>query len=199
MPRGRPRKTDPEEALEAAMTLFWEKGFDGTSMSDLTEATGMAKPGLYANFGDKEALYAKALDHYFNALGKPLLDDFCNHPGDYRAAIRSILETVADAVTGGDYPCGCFVANSLVENSHLPESLGNLGKDLDGRRRDAFHQRLSLAKTKGELSQDAEIDSLADYFSGQVLALAVMGRAGTDRAVLQNFVNTALSVLPERG
>ena len=56
MVRGRPRKTDPESALDSAMMLFWKKGFEATSMSDLSEATGMAKPGLYATFGDKEAL-----------------------------------------------------------------------------------------------------------------------------------------------
>ena len=179
------------------MSIFWEKGYDGTSMSDLTAATGMAKPGLYATFGDKEAIFARALNHYFDTLGAPMLQDFSNHPGNARSAIRSILESVAEAVTGGDYPCGCFVANSLVESSHLPDSLGALSKEMDDRRRDTFLARLEKAKDKGEFPEDANIRDLAEFLSGQVLAMAVMGRAGADRPTLKRFVDTAMSILPD--
>ena len=75
MPRGRPRKVDPEEALDASMLTFWKKGYEGTSLQDLCEATGMAKPGLYACFGNKDALFEKSLSHYFDNLAMPTLEE----------------------------------------------------------------------------------------------------------------------------
>ena len=80
MSRGRPRKTDPDKALETAMKLFWKQGFEGTSMNDIAAATGMAKPGLYATFGDKEAVYAKALELGGTSEGEP------NQRGPYFSA-----------------------------------------------------------------------------------------------------------------
>jgi len=96
MARGRPRKVDPNAALETAIELFWEKGYEGTSMNDLVAATGMAKPGLYATFGDKEAFYAKALTHYVER-GWPLLDDLARSDAPIDVVLRGYLDGIAAA------------------------------------------------------------------------------------------------------
>lgn len=196
MVRGRPRKTDPNGALETSMKLFWAKGFEGTSMNDLAVATGMAKPGLYATFGDKEALYTKALTHYFNERGSPMLEDLIQSPDRIDVVVRHFLDTVATSATDKTTPGGCFVANSIVECASHPAPLEKLARTFDGKRRAAFLDRLRTAKERGELPDDADVQALADFFSGQVLALAVMGRAGADRASLNRVIDVAMKALP---
>ena len=115
MPRGRPRKTDPDVVLDLAMKAFWERGFDGTSMNDLAEKTGMAKPGLYANFGDKEAIYAKAMERYCSIYAGPMLEDLVRSTDSLEATVRRFLDGVVAVATETMGPKGCFVANNLVE------------------------------------------------------------------------------------
>jgi len=196
MGRGRPRKTDPNNALETTMKLFWEKGFDGTSMNDLAAATGMAKPGLYANFGDKEALYTKALTHYFDELGSPLLDELARSPGPLVVVIRRFLDTVTASARDKTNPSGCFVVNSLIDCADRPAPLEDLARAFDAKRYDAFLDRFQLAKQQGELPADADVEALADFFAGQVLALAVMGRAGAHRTSIDHVIDLAMKVIP---
>lgn len=196
MARGRPRKTDPKLALEAAMQLFWEKGYEGTSMNDLVAATGMAKPGLYATFGDKEALYGKALSHYFHELGAPLIEDLTCSEEPIEVVVRRFLEKVAEGVIGKHCPKGCFVANSVVESSSGSTGLQEMARDFDAKRRAVFVRRFKKAKAAGELPAEADEKALAEFYAGQALALAVMGRAGASRKSLQRFIDTAMTVLP---
>ncbi len=196
MGRGRPRKSDPDVVLDTAMKTFWERGFEGTSMNDIATATGMAKPGLYATFGDKEALYASALDHYGREYGAPLIDDLSNSPDPLEVVLRRFLGRVADAAMDKSCPQGCLVVNTLVECADLPSSLQNLGRDFDRRRNTAFTKRFREAWKKGEIPEDADVKALADFFSGQALALGVMARAGSSRASLDRLIDVAMTTLP---
>lgn len=196
MGRGRPRKTDPDAVLDMAMKVFWEHGFEGTSMNDIAATTGMAKPGLYATFGDKETLYARALAHYFNELGSPLLDDLVQSPDPLDVVVRRFLDVVAASVIDKTSPGGCFVVNSVVECANQPPSLEALGRAFDEQRRAAFVNRFRAAKKQGELPADADARALAEFFAGQALALAVMGRAGAGQKSLDRFIDVAMTVLP---
>lgn len=196
MNRGRPRKTDPDKALETAMKLFWKQGFEGTSMNDLAAATGMAKPGLYATFGDKEAVYAKALEHYFQEFGSPLLEELLKCPHSLDTVIRHYLQAIATSACDKKSPGGCFLVNSVIECSDQSASLEDLGRTLNGNRREALLERFTLAKNQGELPFDADPNALADFFAGQALALSVMGRGGSDRKSLERFIDVAMTALP---
>jgi AcrR family transcriptional regulator len=178
------------------MKMFWEKGFEGTSMNDLAAATGMAKPGLYATFGDKEALYTKALTHYFNELGLPLLHDLVQSPDPLDVVVRRFLDAVAASTVDKTNPGGCFVVNSVVECANRPAPLDDLARAFDAKRRAAFIDRFRTAKRQGELPADADARSLAEFFAGQALALAVMGRAGANRKSLDRFIGIAMKVIP---
>jgi len=195
MNRGRPRKLNPDDVLDIAMRTFWEKGYAGTSMNDLVKATGMAKPGLYANFGDKEKLYSKALGYYFHDLGKPLLDDLKDSPDTVYIVIRRFLDHIAHFVVDKTNPQGCFVVNSLVECTNKAEPLERLAREFDEERHNAFINRFILAKEKGEISKDANPQSMADFFSAQALALGVMGRSGQDYDALSRVIDVAMSVI----
>ncbi|MEX3011017.1 TetR/AcrR family transcriptional regulator [Hoeflea sp. TYP-13] len=196
MARGRPRKTDPDAALDTAMKVFWERGFEGTSMNDLSTMTGMAKPGLYANFGDKEAIYAKAMERYCSAYAGPMLEDLLRSDDSLEITVRRFLDGVVVSATDTMGPKGCFVANNLVECAGKPPSLEALGRYVDEQRQKALAARFQAARQKGELPEDADIKSLAEFYSGQALALAVMARAGAPWTTLYRFVDTAMTLLP---
>ncbi len=196
MNRGRPRKTDPDKALETAMKLFWKQGFEGTSMNDLAAATGMAKPGLYATFGDKEAVYAKALEHYFKEFGSPLIDELLKCPHALDTVIRHFLQAIATSASDKKSPGGCFLVNSVIECSDQSAALEDLGRSLNMNRREALLERFKAAKNHGELPADADPKALADFFAGQALALSVMGRGGSDRKSLERFIDVAMTALP---
>jgi AcrR family transcriptional regulator len=196
MPRGRPRKVDLESALETSMNVFWAKGFEATSMNDLSAATGMAKPGLYAAFGDKEQLFCKALTRYFSMSGQLVLDELVQSRGPLSADIRSYLDKIADSLLDKSKPNGCFLANSVVECADHTSPLAQLARDFDARRRQALFERLERARQIGELPEDAGIEALADFFAGQALAMAVMGRAGSDQATFERFIDVAMQALP---
>jgi len=196
MPRGRPRKTNPDVVLDTAMKAFWERGFDGTSMNDLAEKTGMAKPGLYANFGDKEAIYAKAMERYCSTYAGPMLEDLVRSADSLEATVRRFLDGVVAAATETMGPKGCFVANNLIECAGMPPSLEALGRYVDEQRQKAFAMRFQSAQRNGELPAGTDIKSLAEFYSGQALALAVMARAGAPWATLYRFIDTAMTLLP---
>lgn len=196
MPRGRPRKTDPDTVLDTAMKAFWERGFEGTSMNDLSAMTGMAKPGLYSNFGDKEAIYAKAMERYCSSYAGPMLEDLVRSDDPVEVVVRRFLDGVVSAATETMGPKGCFVANNLVECAGKPASLEALGRYVDEQRQKAFAIRFQSAQKNGELPQETDVKSLAEFYSGQALALAVMARAGAPWATLYRFVDTAMSLLP---
>jgi len=194
--RGRPRKTNPDTALDAAIKLFWEQGFEGTSMNDLSSCTGMAKPGLYATFGDKEAMYSKALDRYFEKYGLPLVDDLAASPDPLDAVVRRFLLAIAAFVVDKSWPGGCFAINSVVDCANQPPSLEGPGRAIQERRRDAFVQRFRAAQETGEIPKEANPDALGEFFAGQVLALGVMGSGGADLKALTQLVEVAMTVLP---
>lgn len=194
--RGRPRKTDPEVVLDSAMKVFWKQGFDGTSMNDLSLATGMAKPGLYATFGDKEMVYTKALARYFKEYGAPMVDDLIASPDPLETVVRRHLQQIAAFVIDKSRPGGCFAINSVVDCANRSPALEGLGQSIHESRRAAFVQRFRAAKMQGELSRDADPVALGEFFSGQVLALGVMGGGGDDVNSLNQLIDVAMTALP---
>jgi len=196
MARGRPRKTDPEVALERITKVFWEQGYEGASLGDLTAASGMAKPGLYATFGDKETMFAKALTHYYASRWAARMADFVAAPGRLREVLQRFFVNLVEMARDPNSPSGCFVVNSLADSGSMPAGLVALSREFDRRRRDAFRERFRAARDAGELPPHIGVEALADFFAGQVLALAVMVRADTEFDTVMRTIDVALSVLP---
>ena len=196
MPRGRPRKCSRDKVLETAMTAFWRNGYEATSMNDLSLATGMAKPGLYAAFGDKEGLYRAALIRYFDGWLQPVLDELSGSQEPLPDSLRSFLNKIADVLSDAATPGGCFVTNTLTELSGQSEVLTGVAREFDDRRLLAVRDRIARAVSDGELPGGTDVDALAEFFAGQPLAMAVMGRAGADRAAMARLIGVAMRVLP---
>lgn len=198
MARGRPRKVSTKDALQSVMVAFWQNGYSGTSMSDLAEASGMAKPGLYAAFGDKEALFEKALLHYFETYGGPVFARLKLASKDVVSDFRDFLGAVADLTLDRNTPAGCFLVNALVDCTYGPERHQEVVTGLRESRYNAIRDRLLKAADAGELRDNADIDRAATFLDGQFSAIALLGRSGISEIDLKTFVETGLQALPVR-
>jgi AcrR family transcriptional regulator len=193
---GRHREFDPEAALDAALEVFWSKGYEGTSYGDLSEATGVARPGLYTVFGNKEALFLKATDRYeaqylgfmTEALGEPTA----------KAVVTRILFGSADAQTGRKTPKGCLGVNGAMACSEASEAIR---RELVSRRQKsekALRLRLQRAKVEGDLPADADPETLARYVMTMSQGMAVQAKAGAGREQLRRLAELVVDLFPGR-
>lgn len=193
--RGRPRAYDPEAALRQAIEVFWETGYSGTSLDDLAAATGMNRPSLYAAFGDKHALYLKALSQYWElgyaAMREALADD---RPLD-EALMRVYEKSLSIYFSGRSHPRGCFAIGTAtteaVEDPDIRSALARGLKTLDG----SFEARIRAAQYKGELPGDADPEALAILASATLHTIALRARAGTSRSELETLARKAVDTI----
>ncbi|MEI9984161.1 MAG: TetR/AcrR family transcriptional regulator [Aliidongia sp.] len=194
-PRGRPRAYDPQTALLRARDAFWKTGYSGTSLDEISAATGMNRPSLYAAFGDKRALYLEALAQYwqlsFASMREALADD---RPLD--EALMHVYEGALSIYFSGDgRPRGCFVIGTAVteaiEDSEIRQSLaaGLQTFDTD------FEARLRTAREKGELKGDADPAVLGVLATATMHTIAIRARAGAPRAELRELARKAVKVI----
>jgi AcrR family transcriptional regulator len=200
--RGRPRAYDPDAALARAVDAFWDAGFAATSLNDLTLATGMNRPSLYGAFGDKQALYRKALDLYRartrEAIAKALLGG--GHP--LRMALRNVYDTAISIYLSGDNGArGCFIIGTAVAqavtDADTRAALADALHEID----DAFAARIARAQRGGELSADADPAKLAKLASAALYSLTIHARAGEGRSALEAIADAAVDVIcgPAKG
>ncbi|MFC7555181.1 TetR family transcriptional regulator [Pseudoroseomonas wenyumeiae] len=190
----RPREFDPEEALQAALMQFWQKGYEGTSIADLTAAMGITKPSLYACFGNKEELFRKALDSY-EARYRAISDAALAEP-DTRRAVERLLQGYADLLTRQGMPHGCLGLNGAIACSPDSESVR---QELIHRRLEAeavVARRLERAREEGDLPADASPDALARYLMAVAMGLAVQAKAGATREMLGEVVELTMAGWP---
>ncbi|WP_176594558.1 TetR/AcrR family transcriptional regulator [Sphingobium sp. EM0848] len=192
--RGRPREFDPEEALSAALTVFWRRGYEGASMAELTEAMGITKPSLYACFGNKESLFRKALDLYERdklCYMKSALDA----PTAKGVAERLLRGSLA-IQTGTTDPHGCLGVISTVACTAQAESIRD---DVIARRASsdaALAQRFERARAEGDFPEAIDPQALVTYLSTIMQGMAVQAGAGTARDKLEQLIETTLAVWP---
>ncbi|MEM6453167.1 MAG: TetR/AcrR family transcriptional regulator [Cyanobacteria bacterium P01_D01_bin.105] len=187
--RGRPLAFDPNEALDAAMRVFWLKGYEGASLSDLTEAMGINKPSLYAKFDDKRTLFLAAIEHYKATIGAPHLEKLLEGK-TVRETIAGYFSAVNTTLTSPDSPPGCMI--------------GSVATDMAGRDEEIRAQIASLfASTEVFLTQrfkelgDAPIDeqTLAEIVVSFAQSLAARARVGATQSELNARTDRFLAVI----
>ena len=185
-----------DEALTAALKVFWRQGFDATSLTDLTEAMGVSRPSLYAAFGNKESLYRKALDLYEReklayvqrSLAAPTA----------RGVAQSLLQGALDLVTGAGDPQGCF---GVIATLACGEEAQSIRADVIAKRlasSAALIERFGAARATGDLPAHVDPESLAKWLFAVMQGMAVQAGAGASRADLEQVVETSLQLWPSR-
>lgn len=191
---GRPREFDIDNALDSALLVFWEKGYEGASLTDLTEAMGINRPSLYATFGDKESLFIKVLDRY------------CDGPGAYfqealkeptaRSVVERLMNEAVDRLTDPSTPKGCLIVQGTQGCGSKADPIREV---LASRRvfmETAIRDRLKIAKSEGDLPSDSNPTDLARYIVTIINGIVVLVSNGASKPELKRVVKIALRALP---
>jgi AcrR family transcriptional regulator len=183
-----------DEALGAALRVFWSKGYEGASLTDLTEAMGVTRPSLYAAFGNKEELFHKALDLYEREK-LAYVGEALKAPSS-REVVERLLRGALEMQTSDAEPKGCMRIISSVTCSAEAESIRD---DLMTRRQSsqrAICERLERAKAEGDLPPNSDVDGLCGFLSAILQGLALQARSGASKAQLESLVETSLAMWP---
>jgi AcrR family transcriptional regulator len=181
------------------MDAFWDAGFSGTSLDDLSARTGMNRPSLYAAFGDKQELYLKTLNEYL-AERRTLMVGALSAGRPLRETLRAIYGVMIDRFLAGDRGArGCYLvgtaATEAVENPDVREVLARSVRELD----EGFAKAFSAARARGELGADADPRTLALMATGVVHTLALRARAGQSRSSLRAVADSAVELICSSG
>jgi AcrR family transcriptional regulator len=194
--KGRPREFDVDDALAAALRVFWSKGYEGASLTDLTEAMGITRPSLYAAFGNKEALFRKALDLYEREklayVGEALAA-----PTSRQVAER-MLTGALEMQTSECEPRGCLRVISTMNCGTEAESVR---ADLIARRassQQALIERMQRAKDEGDLPPHTDVEGITNYLLAILQGMSVQAGSGASKEQLQQLVHTSLAMWPGR-
>jgi AcrR family transcriptional regulator len=192
-PLGRPRAFDPDAALDRAMHVFWAKGYEGASLSNLTRAMRINRPSLYAAFGNKEQLFGKVLDRYMDGpvafFGKALA------AAKARNVVEQIFLGTARMAEDPRTPAGCLLVQGAL-------ACGNASarKEVAARRAAAevaLRRRLQRAKREGDLPKNADPAELAHYVMTVIRGMAVQAAGGASRDQLHRVAEIALRAWPK--
>lgn len=195
MTAGRPRQFDYDDALEQAMRVFWTKGFEGTSMPDLTDAMGMNRPSIYAAFGNKEELFRKALERYTEQslfFFREKLD-----APTVREGLERLFCGSADAYACKERPRGCFSVQGALVGS---DNAAGVCTESAARREaivDLLHERFERGVKDGDLPANTETRSLARFYVTILQGMSVQSASGVSCAELKAIAHRALDALPK--
>lgn len=193
--RGRPREFDADVALAAALRVFWTKGYEGASLTDLTEAMGITRPSLYAAFGNKEALFRQALDLYESeklayvgsAMAAPTA----------RGVAENLLRGAIDTVTGGE----CRGCMGVIASVACQSAEASIREDVARRTessRMAMIERMQRAIDEGDFAVPTEAEGITRYLMAVLQGMAVQAGSGANREQLQQVAQATLAAWPSR-
>ena len=191
---GRPLGFAENEALEAAMRVFWEKGYEGATLADLTEAMGINRSSMYATFGDKEALFRLAIARY--AEGPAAYVRKALEQRTARAVVEALLLGALELLTDPSHPRGCLsVQGALACGSHTQAMKEAM---IEWRRQGEadIQRRLQRARREGDFAKDVDPGDLARYICTVLSGLAVQATNRSSRAEMARTVDMVLRSMP---
>ncbi|MBJ7338211.1 TetR/AcrR family transcriptional regulator [Mycolicibacterium sp.] len=191
------RQFDTDRVVEKAMNLFWERGYEATSMQDLTEALGVGRGSLYAAFGSKDGLYRAALAHYLGLMASAMLHTL-EGGGDVRTTVRNALLGRLTSAAEDPARRGCMLVNAVCERLPGDEHTHQTVFEVTSANRDALERALAEAVVRGEITPAFDPRSLAAFLVACLTGLLVSSKIDADLASLTRTVDIALSTLDGR-
>jgi AcrR family transcriptional regulator len=195
--RGRPRSFDREAALDIAMRLFWQHGYEATSLSQLTEAIGVSAPSLYAAFGDKEALFLQTVERYLSRSGDQTQAQIWEAK-TARESVARLLTESAIRLTDPKYPRGCMIVLSAISCSdeaarvqaELAECRAGWEKQLK--------QRIERGIVEGDVPATTNAAALASFYMAVVQGMSLHAKDGVGRERLKEIAEAAMQAWPQK-
>ncbi len=190
--RGRPRNFNKTEALDRAVEVFWRKGFEGSSMTDLIAAMGIGSTSIYAAFGAKEDLFRAAIAHYVETVGADIWQAVADADTAF-AAVEGFLMTTARVFSRGKSPSGCLVVLSAL---HENESNEAVRRELVAKREQNVQDLakvLAIGQAAGEIPTGADLPNIARFFVTVQQGMSIQARDGASRATLEKIARAALA------
>ncbi len=190
---GRPREFDPEQALDAAVGLFWERGFDATTLAQLRAAMGISSASFYATFSSKSELFVAVLERYCSTFGR-VTDDLAEPGLEPRTVVERTLRASIDMQTDASHPRGCLTVVCGVTCSQANEQVCALLTQRRGTVRDNLVDCVRRAVASGELPPSTEPVALASMYNGFLLGISVQARDGVTRGELHAAVDHVMQL-----
>lgn len=191
----RPREFDSDEALERAMQVFWSKGYEATSLHDLTAAMGLSKSSFYGAFGCKRDVFLAAIQRYGDTVAGKGLSSTIEAAGGGKAGIAAVFRGyVNDVLEHGDAR-GCFLNISAVEMGTRDEDCASRISRGQARVEEVFLAAVEQGRRRGEISSREDARGLARYLTSSLNGLMVMAKTNRSRLALEDVVRVTLSAL----
>ncbi|WP_316825494.1 TetR/AcrR family transcriptional regulator [Pedobacter miscanthi] len=190
----RTKDFDEKEVLQKAVYLFWDKGFNGTSMQDLVDGLGISRSSLYDTFGDKYQLYLKALESYKNSHGN-ILATLDTASCSARVAVTQLLRTAANELLNSEQPLGCFMVNASTELASRDVRVNRLVSQTEKQLEEAFLKVIEKGQADGEISKDKDALTMARFLNNTVKGLQVSARSTGGRKFFEDIIGVAVTIL----
>lgn len=194
MVAGRPREFDYDKALDQAIRVFWQKGYEGTSLPDLTDAMGINRPSLYAAFGNKEELFRKAIERYSESAANRARD-LLSAP-KIRDAMENFLMASADAFVCKENPRGCLSVQGALVGSEAADAVCTEAKTCRQMVSGVMAERFDRAIADGELPKGTDTAELARFYATIIQGMSVQSVGGAGCSDLKAIAKRALLALP---
>lgn len=193
----RTREFDPDEVLDKAMRIFWQYGYEGTSMNELEEGLGINKCSIYNTFGNKHQLYLAALDHYGRVMGGLLVEKLA-HEVNGLSTIRAFFDFMEQIINSQDDRVGCFMVNAGVEMSCQDPEVCQRVQSSHRHIEDAFYDNLAVAQQKGELPADTNLKEYARFLLTLLQGVITVAKSEQDIRTATSALNHIKSLLGDR-
>jgi TetR/AcrR family transcriptional regulator, transcriptional repressor for nem operon len=190
------KEFDPEACLEQVMRLFWQKGYQETSMADLVRHSGVQRYGLYETFGGKQELFQRSLDLYLSTIIAQhfvLFEEEKVEPS--LVAIKQFFRQFVELLDHPSSSFGCLIINTAVEVESHDEAVASIVQQYFNRLRRGFERALKSAKQNGEIAASSDISQVTDFLIGSVLGLTTYARLPVPRKDVQTFIRGVLATL----
>lgn len=190
----RHREFDETEALDAAMGVFWSRGYEGTSIQDLETSTGLTRTSIYNAFGNKRQLFERVLAHYQQTVLSQLLEQL-NSGKTVQDGVRDMMYAALNIHFRQDTPGGCLVVLSVLEREQHDTQSAQLLEKIIQQLQKFLRKRIRDAQKAGELDKNIDAGPLSTTIATTMAGTMVMGKAGFSRAALKKVVDTTCQLL----